>query len=1526
MGSTRDLLRLTLHKGEDNDHKVFRLKKGVILHFVLGPELANDNVRLFTNHPAHGSAPDRHKYHELKWQNYCEHKSDVYDNYAECFIRMAGSYNYYFTLDDTDAMDNADGHGYYLVDPVLKVGSNDAVMPLDAITAQTYLPKQLGIFPEWRDRLRVAKESGYNMIHFTPLQELGKSTSAYCLADQLGLNPNFSKDCAKQYTMDDVASFIDEMKNDWEILSLTDLVLNHTANESVWVTEHPECTYNTYSSPHLKPAFLLDRILWHFTIEVGNGKWTDRGVPPSIKTEDHLSAIKYILEHEILPTYNIHDYFLLHIDHILEQFKSARSRNACDDACGGSDLVIIPDPQWRRLKATINIPLALHKYPTRSPRMEGSETELLDQCCSNLRSHLEYLNHTMRNTIDSHLQAAVNNFLDNIRWRFLNPAGPKVSAVSEEDPLMWNYFTLTTDNLTVDQEEELMHTQEWGSMQMAHNGWVMGDDPLKNFAEPGSNVYLRRELLPWGDSVKLRYGKKPEDCPFLWEHMRQYAVSTAKIFHGVRLDNCHSTPIHVAEYLLDEARKVRPDLYIIAELFTSSEHLDNAFINRLGLTSLIREALAAGDPHDLGRLVHRYGGQPVGSFMQPPERPLTQSIAHAMFMDQTHDNESPIERHSAYDLLPSSALVAMTMCATGSNRGYDEMVPHHIHVVTETRLYKSFTDNAELKVGEINVQTGIIAAKKALNELHQQLGEKHFSQVFVDQVTANVVSVTRHNPEKHQSVIMFAHTAFSHPHSMHSGHIPTFTIPGRLDEIILEGRCVQVNGVVEFSKDDAFLNGLPNYKLELLQHISLSESKTVAASGDSTADKVKLDFINFPPGSIIAFQVSLEKDASKAISVIRQCMSQFGYRMRSLSGRNLNELCGGNELETIVANLSLEDISRVMYRVDAEERDDGHGGGGYDVPGHGVLPYCGLEGVVTILNRIRPRNDLGDGLCENLRNGDWMADYIVRRLQQFPSTEELGNWFQGIFTSLKKCPAYLKPAYFDAIVTGVYWAVEEVTWAKMPDFIREGSTFVRSLGKATLQFCSILPGAELPPLSPSIAPANEDQLTICAGLPHFSSGIFRNWGRDTFIALRGCLLLTGRYEEARRVILGYAGSLRHGLIPNLLGGGVCARYNCRDAVWWWLQCIQDYAKCVPDGTNILKDPVSRMYPTDDAIAGKTPPEEQPLQDVIQEALQRHSDGISFRERNAGHDIDRDMSSAGFDVHAAVNWDNGFVYGGNKSNCGTWMDKMGSSEATGNAGKPATPRDGSAVELVGLCKSTVRWLAEMYQQGLYPYDGVMAKTSNGDVIKMKFSGWNVLIAQKFEEYFYISPSPAGEAKQPLINRRGIYKDSHGSSVPYTDFQLRCNFPITMVVAPELFTPRNAWIALSRARDILLGPLGIKTLDPSDWNYNGNYVNSDMSKGFNYHQGPEWVWPVGFVLRAMLHFSRLLPGNMATTTVDFIKTYLSAHNLHINTSSWKSLPELTNKDGMTCFDSCPAQAWSIGCILEVMYDLEKLSWPN
>lgn len=1532
-----------LNENENLESLLFVVKKGCIVQFKLGSTLFGQRIKLFINYPDFPTDSfKRNVYRELKWKSESSNKGDDTALYCDLTFELSGGFHYFFIPEGGDML-KPSGSGYILVDPVLLYGRENEVLSLDSILCVTYLAKSLGPFNEWEGRLQTAKEIGYNMIHITPIQELGDSKSSYSLRNQLKLNPVFDYN-GRKCNLDDIALLVEMMRTEWKIMTITDIVLNHTANESEWLQEHPECTYNLINSLHLRPAYLLDRAIWYLSLGIAEGQWEGSGIPPNVNDESHLSAIRGVLQGYYKHQLKLHEFYIVDVEGIYKEFKAKIKNLSKTTSSRSGELHIIQDPEYRRFKSTVDMELALRIF---APTPTSSESEI-QNCCERFRQCLSQLNNAKKTEIEMHFCAAVENVLSAVRYERLNFNGPKLKEVSAVHPLVPQYFLNYGKDSTLEEDEKLMDSPMCCYI-MAHNGWVMGDNPLKNFAEPGSNVYLRRELVAWGDSVKLRYGEKPEDSPYLWEHMTVYVQQLSKAFHGLRLDNCHSTPIHVAEYLIDKAREVRPDLFVIAELFTSSEGVDNIFVNRLGITALIREAMAAPDSHEQGRLIYRFGGSSVGAFIHPVTRPLTKNIAHAVFMDITHDNECPMQRRSVYDYFPTAAMVSMACCSTGSTWGYDQLVPHHIHVVNEKRLYSSWTTDNVAKRGYINEKSGIIAGKKALNKLHSELGSSGFSQVYVDQRDADTVAITRHCPATHQSVIMIARTAFRMPSKPNeSSYAKPLKLQGTIDEIILEGRLEPVNHLgttlgPSLHKDDEFINGLADFRLRLKEHIQIYESEMVESSGLAVDGYTEVDFICLPPGSVVVLRVSLDSESRSAILRIRSCVSQFGYRMRSYSGTVLKR--GTHDFESILSHLTLADLNRVLFRCEAEERDEGKGRGAYGLPGYGDLVYCGLQGVMSELMNIHLEDDLGHPLCTNLRDGNWLPEYIVARLLDDPSTNDLGKWFQVVFECLKKIPRYLIPCYFDTIITGAYSSLLTALWRKMSDFVSEGSTFVKALALGSVILCGVIQSAPLPLLSPNleqpvpvtitkdVGKVAQNCVTISAGLPHFSTGYMRNWGRDTFISLKGLLLVTGRYEDARYIILAFAGCLRHGLIPNLLDRGICARFNCRDAVWWWLQSIQEYVKIVPDGHKILQDKVSRIFPKDDSPP--LPPGicDQPLCDVIQEALQTHFQGLKFRERNAGTQLDDHMTHNGFNNEIGVDLNTGFVFGGNEYNCGTWMDKMGSSERANNRGQPATPRDGSAVEIVGLSKSALRWLDEMFYQGYYPYCFVEhcthdEETGIGKTTIMSFKEWSNLIQQNFEKHFYVSLSPSvGESK--LINKRGIYKDCVNATFPWTDFQLRPNFPIAMAVAPELFTPENAWTALGNAETHLLGPLGMRTLDSSDWAYDGFYDNSDDSsdrrraKGWNYHQGPEWLWPIGYFLRAKLLFSNLYGGKTEfDKTIDFTKRVMSRHFYEIQKSKWRGLPELSNKDGACCRDSCVVQAWSHATLLDVLYEMDSL----
>jgi glycogen debranching enzyme len=77
--------------------------------------------------------------------------------------------------------------------------------------------------------------------------------------------------------------------------------------------------------------------------------------------------------------------------------------------------------------------------------------------------------------------------------------------------------------------------------------------------------------------------------------------------------------------------------------------------------------------------------------------------------------------------------------------------------------------------------------------------------------------------------------------------------------------------------------------------------------------------------------------------------------------------------------------------------------------------------------------------------------------------------------------------------------------------------------------------------------------TVLAGFPWFT-----DWGRDTFIAIRGLLIARGRLREAAAVLLAWSCHVSEGMLPNrFTDAGEQPEYNAVDASLWFAVAVHE---------------------------------------------------------------------------------------------------------------------------------------------------------------------------------------------------------------------------------------------------------------------------------------------------------------------------------------------------------------------------------
>lgn len=451
----------------------------------------------------------------------------------------------------------------------------------------------MGPYTRWKEFFKTQSESGYNAFHFAPIQQLGASSSLYSIKNQLKLSEElfpdqnvlkFSNYKLKLFLQDvedfsklkDIVGYIETNCN---ALSFIDILLNHTSFDSEWLLKSSDSYYNIENTPQLITALMLDQALMKFSDQLANKEIEKYHKGNIIESEDDINWIAQILWDDVIMPLNIPDFFKADIEVILSEILSEFSNKFPDKNIPLTEEEVTAYFNGNKQefiqnefdKQKLNFGLYSHGLTYNIQKIiDFINTNFKHFSLETLKNVLISLNNRYEAMALDYLSQALNNVKGTIRYHILELRN---NEITKKNRLVSNYFTILKNGKAA-----------------CNNGWIINADSLEDFATSPHFHYLRRTIVIWGDLVKLRYGDSKSDSPFLWKHMKEYVRKMASVFHGFRLDNAHSTPLHVGEYLMRKARKVNTDLLIISELFTGNGDMDALFSKKIGFNGLVREA------------------------------------------------------------------------------------------------------------------------------------------------------------------------------------------------------------------------------------------------------------------------------------------------------------------------------------------------------------------------------------------------------------------------------------------------------------------------------------------------------------------------------------------------------------------------------------------------------------------------------------------------------------------------------------------------------------------------------------------------------------------------------------------------------------------------------------------------------------------------------------------------------------------------------------------------------------------------
>lgn len=219
----------------------------------------------------------------------------------------------------------------------------------------------------------------------------------------------------------------------------------------------------------------------------------------------------------------------------------------------------------------------------------------------------------------------------------------------------------------------------------------------------------------------------------------------------------------------------------------------------------------------------------------------------------------------------------------------------------------------------------------------------------------------------------------------------------------------------------------------------------------------------------------------------------------------------------------------------------------------------------------------------------------------------------------------------------------------------------------------------------------------------------------------------------------------------------------------------------------------------------------------------------------------------------------------------------------------TPRHGKPVEINAYWYNALR---------------IMAKLSDrmGEQKKEWFEQMACIAKTHFLELFW-------------DEERGYLRDVVSGTK--ADWQIRCNQIWALTLSFTMLEERQALGVIRTVYRHLYTPWGLRSLSPEDREYHAFYGGTQKERDLAYHQGTVWAFPLGAFYLAQLRWAE-----EKEDALRIVKRQLLAMEACLSEGCIGQIAEIYDGDCPDTSRGCFAQAWSVGEILRVYFEIEEM----